>query len=63
MIGNFKKDTGFWTYEKHSKFIKGINNITYESLFETLYYAGLRQYEVLALNYEEIKMSIMNYQI
>lgn len=61
LTGNFKRKTelkknvDFWTYEEYSEFIKVVDNNVYKTLFETLYYTGLRQGEALALNWEDFK--------
>lgn len=60
LTGNFKRKTelvknvDFWTYEEFQKFISCVDDLVYNTFFETLYYTGLRQGEALALNWNDI---------
>ena len=66
LTGNFKKkkeltkNVDFWTYEEYETFIKVVDDIVYKTLFETLYYTGLRQGEALALNWNDFKDGYLN---
>lgn len=55
-IGSLKcKNVDFWTPEEYHKFIECCkNNIEYYTLFEILYYTGMRVGEVLALTLNDI---------
>lgn len=45
----------FWTYEEYQRFIKTMEgDIKYHTLFETLYYTGMREGELLALTPADI---------
>lgn len=56
MIGSLKsKNVDFWTPEEYKKFIEECkNNIEYYTIFEILYYTGMRVGEVLALTLNDI---------
>lgn len=66
LTGNFKKKTeltkkvDFWTYEEYQNFIEVVDDLVYKTLFETLYYTGLRQGEALALNWNDFKDGCLN---
>lgn len=51
---NIKKEMDFFTYEEYKKFDNVINDHKYHTLFEILYYMGLRQGELLALTWNDI---------
>lgn len=48
------KEMDFWTYEEFKKFINVETDILFKSLFETLYYCGLRSGEVRGLDWKDI---------
>lgn len=59
-VGNFssrdyKKKINFWTYDEFNIFISNIDDIVYYTLFDLLYYSGLRLGEALALNWNDLK--------
>ncbi len=49
-----KKEMLFWTYEEFSQFISVEEDLNYKTLFETLYFCGLRKGEARALNWNDI---------
>lgn len=59
-VGNFKNDsiennTGqIWTIEEFNRFISVIDNLIYKTLFEFIFYTGMRKGEALALTWEDI---------
>ncbi len=58
-VGNFSKrnyfpKVNFWTFDEYKQFISKVDNIIYFSLFELLYYSGLRLGEALALNWNDL---------
>lgn len=65
-VGNFSKanyirKVDFWTYEEFKQFINAIDNdIIYYSLFNTLYFSGIRIGEALALNWIDFKDNSIN---
>ena len=44
----------FWTYDEWNKFIKSVDNDYYNLIFNFLYYTGLREGELFALNWNDI---------
>ena len=48
------KEMEFWTYEEFKKFISVETDIIFRTLFEVLYYCGLRSGEVRGLNWKDI---------
>ena len=52
-----KKEMKFFTYDEFLKFIKVENDLTYKTLFKTLYFCGLRIGEALALTWNDIEFS------
>lgn len=59
-IGNFSKkdykpNVNFWTLDEFNRFISHVNDIVYYSLFDLLYYTGLRLGEALALNWNDLQ--------
>ncbi len=64
-VGNFSKrnyfpQVNFWTYEEFLKFISCVDDIVYYSLFNTLYFTGMRIGECLALNWNDIDGDYIN---
>lgn len=49
-----KKEMLFWTYDEFCKFISVEDDLTYRTLFKTLYFCGLRKGEARALNWNDI---------
>ncbi len=66
LAGNFKRKTelkknvNFFTFEEYQNFISVVSDNIYKTLFETLYYTGLRLGEALALNWNDFKDSNLN---
>ena len=62
MVGGFinplemKKEMNFFTKEEFDKFISVIDNIIWRTIFETLFYCGLRKGEMQALNWNDIDL-------
>lgn len=59
--GNFKNDEkeeigNIWTLKEFKKFIKKVDNIEYNALFNLLYFTGMRKGELLALNWKDIDL-------
>lgn len=59
IVGNFKnndiKKTGYvWSIDDFNKFISVVDEPIYKTLFELLYFTGLRKGEALALTWEDI---------
>lgn len=60
IFGNFKNndiisDTGnIWTLEEFNQFIKCVDDITFKTLFDVLYFTGLRKGEILGLKWKDI---------
>ncbi len=59
IFGNFKnneikKIKKIWSYNEYNIFINSINDIIYKTLFNTLYYTGLRKGELLGLKFNDI---------
>lgn len=52
---NYMKKVNFWTFEEYQKFITKVDDIVYYTLFDFLYYTGLRLGEVRALNWNDLK--------
>lgn len=48
------KEMEFWTYEEFKQFISVETDIRFKTLFETLYYCGLRSGEVRGLTWKDI---------
>ena len=48
------KEMLFFTYEEFKKFISVENDILYKTMFETLYYCGLRRGEARGLQWTDI---------
>lgn len=44
----------FWTYEEFNKFIKEVDDEFYNLIFTFLYFTGLREGEMIALNWNDI---------
>lgn len=60
-IGNFKntsiKDIGnIWSIEEYKQFINVVDNPLYKTLFELLFYTGLRKGEILALQWKDFNV-------
>lgn len=53
-IDESKKEVDFWQPEEFYKFIEVVDDIVYLTLFNVLYWCGLRIGEVLALNWNDI---------
>ena len=58
-IGNFRNDEiksqgNIWTLEEFNRFINVVDNPIYHTLFNFLYFTGLRKGECLALTFEDI---------
>lgn len=61
-VGNFKNDDienngDIWTLNEFNQFISVIDNPIYKTLFELLYFTGLRIGEALALTFNDLKDS------
>ena len=62
-ISNFKepdkikKEMQFYTFEEYERFDKVIDNLEWHTLFEILYFMGLRKGELQALTWEDINFS------
>lgn len=60
IFGNFKNndiisETGnIWTIEEFNQFIKCVDDIIYKTLFDVLYFTGLRKGELLGLKWKDI---------
>lgn len=60
-VGNFSKRDynpnviNFWTIDEFNQFIKFVDDEVYYSLFNVLYYTGMRLGECLALNWSDLK--------
>ena len=48
------KEMQFYTYEEFKKFISVEDDLKYKSIFETLYYCGLRKGELRALTWDNV---------
>lgn len=57
---NYIKKVNFWTLEEYQKFISKVDDIVYYTLFDFLYYSGLRLGEVRALNWNDLKDNYIN---
>lgn len=56
-IGKTRSDrVSFWTQEEFSAFIDQVNDITFQTAFQTLYYTGMRCGELLALTVGDIDL-------
>lgn len=58
-VGNFRNneisDIGnIWTLEEYNKFIDSIDDIVYKTLFELLFFTGVRKSEALGLTWNDI---------
>lgn len=53
-IDESKKEVDFWQPEEFYKFIEVVDDIVYTTLFNVLYWCGLRIGEALALNWNDI---------
>ena len=51
---SIKKEMDFFTFEEYKKFDSVINDFDWHCFFEILYYMGLRQGELLALQFKDI---------
>ena len=51
------KEMDFYTYEEFKKFISYEDNLKYKTLFETLYYCGLRRGEIRALTFKNVDLN------
>lgn len=64
IFGNFKNndvisDTGnIWTLEEFNQFIKYVDDIVFRTVFDVLYFTGLRKGEVLGLKWKDIYFDI-----
>lgn len=60
IVGNFKdkhaikKEMSFWTLSEFDKFISVADNKLYKTVFETLFYTGMRKGELMALLWSDI---------
>lgn len=52
-----KKEMLFWQPDEFFKFISVVDQLHYKALFNTLYWCGLRQGELLALTWEDIDLT------
>ena len=65
-VGNFKRNSevkrkaNCWDYEEYCKFINVVDDIVYKTLFETLYFTGMRIGEALALNWNDLNNSCIS---
>ena len=57
------KEMEFWTYEEFTQFINVETDIMFKTLFETLYYCGLRSGEVRGLTWRDIDFKIKELSI
>lgn len=55
-----RKNVNFWTYEEYLKFNSIINDKLYKTLFETLYFTGIRIGECLALTWDDLENNSIN---
>lgn len=53
-VNALKKEMDFYTYEEYLQFDSVIDNFEYHTLFEILYFIGLRQGELQALTWNDI---------
>lgn len=53
-VNEMKKEMDFFTYEEYLQFDSVIDNFEYHTLFEVLYFQGLRQGELQALTFKDI---------
>ncbi|MBP3445545.1 MAG: tyrosine-type recombinase/integrase [Bacilli bacterium] len=58
-VGNFRNNDllsfgNIWTLEEFNKFINSVDDIEYRTLFELLFFTGLRKGEALALCWNDI---------
>lgn len=53
-VGLIKEEMLFYTYEEYCKFIKAVDRFDFKVFFEILYFLGLRQGELQALNWNDI---------
>jgi len=63
-VKNFKcndyiENVDFWTYDEYNHFINIVDDIVYKTLFQTLFFTGLRIGECLALNWNDLKDNII----
>ena len=54
VIATTDAEFNFWTYEEFKKFIQVVDNILYYTIFNFLYYTGLRSGEMIALTWKDI---------
>lgn len=47
-------EINFWTYEEYSKFIESVDDDFYKTLFEFMYYTGVRLGELRALTWSKV---------
>ena len=53
-VNDIKKEMDFFTYDEYKQFDNIIDNFEYHTLFEILYFMGLRQGELQALTWNDI---------
>ena len=59
-INKQKKEMDFYTYDEYKKFISVVDEFEYKVFFEVLYFMGLRQGELQALNWTDIRGKELN---
>ena len=66
LTGNFRNKNdiytiqSYWNYQEFKDFITIINDILYKTLFETLFFTGLRLGEALALNWNDFNNNYLH---
>lgn len=56
-VDEIKAEMKYWTFEDYSAFINGVDDFTYNTLFATLYYTGMRIGECLGLQWSKINFA------
>lgn len=65
-VGNFKNkyelesNISFWTIQEFKRFIEYVDDRVYKTLFNTLFFTGIRQGEALALTWDDLNNNILN---